>query len=92
MTENRKNNEEEYRKTLKAHDWYYNFSDDHRVWQRGLESYKKLTILRKENDPNFSIWNEYAPNMFKARLAEDTKPTPKLVKKAPIRKNNRPSF
>ena len=24
-------------KLLKAHDWSYEFSDDHRVWQRGRE-------------------------------------------------------
>ena len=24
-------------KLLKTHDWYYEYSDDHRVWQRGRD-------------------------------------------------------
>lgn len=25
-----------------AHDWYYSFSDDHKVWQRGNEQINKI--------------------------------------------------
>jgi len=28
---------------LKNHDWYYGYSDDHRVWKRGLTAQNKLT-------------------------------------------------
>ena len=28
-------NWESFEHLLKIHDWYYSYSDDHRVWQRG---------------------------------------------------------
>ena len=30
---------------LQKHDWYYEYSDDHRVWKRGRNDTKKLRAL-----------------------------------------------
>jgi tRNA G26 N,N-dimethylase Trm1 len=33
---------------LQQHDWYYQYSDDHRVWKRGSEQSKVIQNLIKE--------------------------------------------
>lgn len=50
---------DEYIKLLQSHDWFYNYSDDHRVWRAGEEQYKKIMALAKEHDPSFEIFRQY---------------------------------
>ena len=38
----------EYFKQLRYHDWYYNYSDDHRVWKAGSANYDLIRDKRKE--------------------------------------------
>lgn len=59
--------EENYRKLLKGHDWYYEYSDDHSVWKRGSAARTHLNGLRKQIDPENTIWNEYAPESFQIK-------------------------
>jgi len=33
---------EEFKKQIRRHDWYFHYSDDHRVWTRGNKELKKL--------------------------------------------------
>lgn len=33
---------DEFETMCKQHDWYYNYSDDHNVWRRGVASDHKL--------------------------------------------------
>jgi hypothetical protein len=33
---------------MELHDWYYTYSDDHGVWQRGLDSVKIMTAKMNE--------------------------------------------
>lgn len=52
----------EYIEALKTMDWYYEFSDDFKVWESGKN---KLIALRKEAerlDKNFIHWNYYCAN------------------------------
>lgn len=59
--------EENYRKLLKSHDWYYDYSDDHRVWKSGVAARDTLNGLRRQLDPEGTIWNEYAPDNYKVK-------------------------
>lgn len=52
---------------LKHHDWYYDYSDDHRVWARGDQEnrwihsemkYLKSLGLEQEVD---ALWEQYCP-------------------------------
>lgn len=52
----------EYIRLLKAHDWFYSYSDDHRVYLRGEEEYKKLRELMSKLDPDGKIWKQYSPD------------------------------
>lgn len=54
-----------YMAKLKAHDWSYEFSDDHTVWQKGFAEQKELLALQRTLDPDFRLWNEYAPTFFR---------------------------
>ena len=56
---------EQYVLRLKSHDWYYEYSDDHNVWSRGIREKDDLRRLQEKYDINYEIWNKYAPDMFK---------------------------
>lgn len=53
---------EEYQKLLDSHDWFYEYSDDGRVWRAGYESKQRLLNLAKQN-PEFA-------KMYDAKVAE----------------------
>ena len=53
---------EQYIKELRLHDWYYNYSDDHRVWVKGKDQRVTIDNLQKQVDPDYHIWNEFAPD------------------------------
>ena len=54
-------NEAQYRQALAAHDWYFEYSDDHQVWKAGREQYRALTAAQRELDPDHAIWDALAP-------------------------------
>lgn len=55
---------EKYIYQLKQHDWAFEWSDDHRVWRAGNESYKLIREWQKKLDPEFKVWNEHAPEQY----------------------------
>lgn len=55
---------EEYIQKLLNHDWFYEYSDDHRVWTNGKNSFAVLKEQQKIHDPHYFIWNEYCPDQF----------------------------
>ena len=57
-----------YVKLLQGMDWYYEYSDDNRVWQKGQTQYQDLLKIAKKVDPDFSIWNRYAPQDCQKQL------------------------
>jgi len=52
---------QDYVQKLKSHDWTYEYSDDHSVWQRGSAEKKELRRLADILDPKHEIWNKYDP-------------------------------
>lgn len=52
---------ERYLQLLERCDWTFEFSDDHRVWQRGRARMDELQQLRAVLDHDRAIWNQYAP-------------------------------
>ncbi|QZI94431.1 hypothetical protein MelnitzEXVC044M_150 [Methylophilales phage Melnitz EXVC044M] len=49
----------EYFKQLRYHDWYYNYSDDHRVWKAGSANYDLIRDKSKENLTYKRMYNEF---------------------------------
>lgn len=44
---------------LKDHDWYYSFSDDNSVWERGEKKQRELALLSKESEQHTKLFNDY---------------------------------
>jgi hypothetical protein len=60
--------EAEYIQALQRHDWDYEFSDDGWVWRRGRDEHVALYDWRERRDPDFRIWNQFAPQWRKVLL------------------------
>ena len=49
----------EYKKLLSDHDWHYNYSDDHGVWQRGERESAAITRYASTGTDEFKkAYNE----------------------------------
>ena len=57
--------EKQYRGLLKNHDWFSEYSDDQRVWEKGSTEYQKIIQMAEQIDTDYSIFNEYAPDEYK---------------------------
>lgn len=56
-----------YRDALRSHDWSFEYSDDHSVWQRGRAALGQLQSMQRELDPDFVVWNEHAPSDYQRK-------------------------
>lgn len=56
---------EEYKAALRAHDWFYMYADDYRSFDKGKDQWASINIMQKKIDPDFIIFNEYAPPAMK---------------------------
>jgi hypothetical protein len=56
---------EEYKQMLASHDWFYGMSDDFRVWKAGSAVDSRMRRFQFALDPDFKVWNQYAPDYFK---------------------------
>jgi len=55
----------DYIRLLRSHDWTFEFSDDQQVWRRGSHERKELEFIQPQIDPDFTVWNKYAPKEFR---------------------------
>ena len=56
---------QQYRKLLKNHDWYSEYSDDHSVWEKSAVEYTQIMCMAQQIDSDYKIFNEYAPDEYK---------------------------
>ena len=63
----------EFGKKLKQHDWYYGYSDDHRVWTRGRNAAAALAKTHDELDCPFDmkLLCKWAHKMILEQFAEE---------------------
>ena len=54
--------EDDYLKLLKAHDWTYQYSDDHSVWKKGTQTSQTLVSLAKSNANLEVMYRNYIAN------------------------------
>lgn len=52
---------DQYTQALRTADWWHEFSDDQRVWQRGRAELLALRDAQQRLDPGHKIWNTFAP-------------------------------
>lgn len=58
-----------YRTMLRGHDWFFEYTEDHRVWRLGRLAQEQLEFLRRELDPDYAIWNTIAPEDCRRKAA-----------------------
>jgi uncharacterized ParB-like nuclease family protein len=49
---------EDFIKMLKGHDWYYQFSDDHRYWSAGNSQRKAIQAVLKDHPEWRTLYDE----------------------------------
>jgi hypothetical protein len=49
---------EKYKKLLKEHDWYYQYSDDHSVWRAGSHSHNVLWHFAKQSPEHLKAYQD----------------------------------
>jgi NAD-dependent SIR2 family protein deacetylase len=60
-----------YRDLLKNHDWYSEYSDDHRRWEQASVEYTEIMCIAQNMDRDYKIFNEYAPDEYKKESKHD---------------------
>ena len=50
----------EYFRDLESHDWYYNYSDDHRAFTKGSEERKRLQAIAQEDVTYTRMLKDYS--------------------------------
>ena len=55
----------EYYQQLTRHDWFYEYSDDHSVWQRGSDKERQLMRDARKDKRAETLFEAYRNYMFK---------------------------
>jgi hypothetical protein len=56
---------EEYYHMLERHDWFYNYSDDHRVWKAGAAATERLIAIANQKGGRYqSMYSAYKAHIF----------------------------
>lgn len=63
-----------YFSQLEKHDWYYNYSDDHRVWTNGSAQAKRLQAIAQENPILIRMLKDYSNWVHMPSVPEVRKP------------------
>ena len=59
MTDNQVQDLCNYWRELKYHDWDYNYSDDHAVWQRGFDKERHLSKLAETSEAHRQLYQGF---------------------------------
>jgi hypothetical protein len=60
----------EYWKILNGHDWYYNYSDDQRVWRAGCDAQKRIEGIAKESPEHQALYSGFHSHYFYGKTSE----------------------
>lgn len=80
-----------YCQALFLHDWTHEFSDDHSAWQAGRNSLGALLQMQPKVDPDFVVWDMFAPSDFKRGKAKAPPAVPAVPAGYKLLKNTTPA-
>ena len=60
---------EQYKQALQAHDWTFEWSDDHNVWTRGTVQRQLLNAAQKALDKDCAIWNSLCHQDYRREVS-----------------------
>lgn len=64
-------------KMCESHDWYYEYSDDGRVWRKGRDQYEKLQSMVAKHEEYRAIYRSWAEYKFSGpHTKTEKKPRP----------------
>jgi hypothetical protein len=63
---------EEYFKLLNNHDWFYDYSDDHRVWTAGREASERIRYYALQSEEFMVMYKSFVSYINRET---DTRPT-----------------
>lgn len=66
----------EFYDELEKHDWYYSYSDDHRVWKKGEAAWKALVAKGNQSEAHQELLDGFQAYHFGGE-AFGTEPQPK---------------
>ena len=72
---------EEFEVALKNHDWFYNYSDDHRAWEKGNRESREISRMMREllangqGEEAAETYNRLSPNCNTHRFTHGEKIT-----------------
>lgn len=67
MSEDHLTNIVKLKQALRTHDWFYQFSDDHSVWERGRKESRQINeLIKLTGDEGKAIAKPYYDNYTKA--------------------------
>tara|TARA_X000000950_G_scaffold283858_2_gene385667 strand:+ start:1888 stop:2121 length:234 start_codon:yes stop_codon:yes gene_type:complete len=69
---------QEYFEELTKHDWYYDYSDDHRVWTKGRENLKRIQAIAQEIPLFSQMYQDYSNWIFLPLDERQTAKEPKI--------------
>jgi hypothetical protein len=52
-------NKKEFMKLLMNHDWWYVYSDDHRIWKRGTDQRTEIYNAMEDNEELKEVYSQY---------------------------------
>jgi hypothetical protein len=55
---------------LQRHNWSYEMSEDPQRYDEGRAQRMELNMIRREIDPDYSVWNQYAPQLHRVEVSE----------------------
>lgn len=56
---------DQYKAALNKHDWYYMYADSSKEFSKGKEQWLALSAMQRKLDPDYVIFNQYAPDDMK---------------------------
>lgn len=67
----------DYWDQLSKHDWYWDFSDDHRVWRRGSDEQGRLENIGGQSAAHKILYDGFVASMFSGEAwRTEKKPVP----------------
>tara|TARA_R110002020_G_scaffold165813_5_gene353563 strand:- start:20906 stop:21121 length:216 start_codon:yes stop_codon:yes gene_type:complete len=67
---------QEFYDKLHAHDWFHEYSDDHRAWTAGNNARKEIEkIVRESSDEFKQLYDKFVEYYFEKRGEYPVKPT-----------------
>jgi len=57
----------EFYDALNSHDWYFEFSDDHRIWRAGRASLDRLQLGAGESNAHQRLFDAFANHYFSGK-------------------------